>query len=264
MGRGRTEREIALAACGLVTSIAAAVALAWVEVKWHVAVYTYAVWWLVPIGAIGAGVVASIGYYWGARWIGVRPGWLSRASLLLVSVAAFFAIHYVEYLWGHFTIGFWSYLDLAVQSASYETKFGDTVVRAWSAERLGGLGYVVAALQVVGFAIGGLVVFGWLRATPYCSSCNAYLRRRNRFDRTTDRGQVFSEVSTRVEAFLERGDLRSAVREHAGFRDLRLRERLGTEYMSRMDVWSCAGCDLRWVRVTRQGSVFAKWIREAA
>jgi hypothetical protein len=262
--QGRAQREIVLAACGLATSVAAAVAMAWVEVEWHVAVYTYAVWWLVPIGAMGAGVVASTGYLWGARWLGVRPGWLSRASLLLVSVAAFFAIHYVEFLWGHPTVGFWSYLDNAVQSASYETKVGETVVRAWSAERLGALGYVVVALQVVGFAMGGLVVFGWLRATPYCSSCSAYLRRKSRFDRTTDGGRVFADVSRRVEESLERGDIRSAAREHAALRDLRLRERLGTEYTSRMEVWGCAGCDLRWVRVSRQGSVFTKWIREAA
>jgi hypothetical protein len=264
MGRGAVGRELALAACGLVASVAAAVALAWVEVEWHVAVYSYAFWWVVPIGAIGAGVVASVGYFLGARWIGVRPGWISRSSLLAVSVVAFFAIHYVEYLWGRLPIDFWSYLDLSIQSASYETKFGETVVRAWSAERLGELGYVVAVLQVVGFAIGGLVVFGWLRATPYCSSCKAYLRRRSVCVRTADRGAVFADVSKRVESSLELGDIRAAVREHAALRSLMLRERLGTAYTSRMEIWACRGCNLRWVRVATSSGVLARWIREAA
>jgi hypothetical protein len=269
--RSRGVRELALAACGLASSIATALVLAVVETRWHVAIYSYVVWWLIPLGAIGAGVVGSVGYFWGARWLGVRPSRLSRASVLFVSVATFFLIHYLEYLWGGFTVAFWSYLDLAVQSASYETKVGETVVRAWSAERLGPLGYVVAALQVVGFAVGGFVVFGWLRSTPYCDSCSMYLRRNRRCHRSTDRSQLFAEVSQRVQGYLESGDIPSAVREHARFGDLGFRDRLGNDFLSRLEVWQCPSCKLSWVRVTTQTGgkrspehVFAQWIRGAA
>ncbi len=264
-------REVVLAACGLATSVAAGVVLALVETRWHVAIYSYAIWWLIPIGAIGAGVVGSVGFYWGARWLGVRPGGLAMAMVLLVSVATFFAIHYLEFTWSDYGEGFWSYLDAAVQSASYESRVGETRVGAWSTERLGPLGYAVAALQVVGFAIGGLVVFGWLRSMPYCSGCSAYLRRRQNLNRSTDRSQLFEEVSQRVQGYLENRDTASAIREHSRLGDLSFRERLGNDFLSRLEVWKCSGCRLNWARVTTQRGgtrspkhVFAQWIRGAA
>jgi len=264
-------RQLVLAGCGLATSVTAGLLLALVETHWHVAIYSYAIWWLVPIGAIGAGVVGSVGFFWGARWLGVRPSSMAMATVLLVSVATFFVIHHLEFAWSGSSAGFWSYLDTAVQSASYESRVGETRVGAWSTDRLGPLGYAVAALQVLGFAIGGFVVFGWLRLTPYCDRCVAYLHRQDRFDRSTDRSQLFGEVSQRVQEYLERGDILSAVREHRRFGDLSFRDRLGNDFLSQLEVWKCRGCGLSWAKVATQTGgkrspkhVFAQWIREAA
>jgi hypothetical protein len=132
--------------------------------------------YVVPVGALLVGLVASSGFGAGA-WIGGRrvDGWLFLvvAGTLLFG---YFGAEYVEFrklFSGELVdeqgieIGFWSYFDLSTRAIH----FGDK-------DALGAAGYLVRAVELVGFLAGGMGAPLALRARPYCQECRRYLRRK--------------------------------------------------------------------------------------
>ena len=57
--------------------------------------------------------------------------------------------------------------------------------------RLGTWGYASAALQIIGFAIGGAAVFGYLLFLPYCEQCSRFLKKVGQRDRFTSAAEPF-------------------------------------------------------------------------
>jgi len=221
--------------------------------------YTYMVWFVLPIGALVSGAAAAAGYYWSARLINARPGRLVLLGTLVVSVATFFFLHYVEYRWTEYEgraissfVSFPAYVDAAVQSTAIETKAQDTVVRAWSTGELGPFGYLVALWQVIGFGVGGFFISQDLRAMPYCASCGRFSARTEIHRRSTHSWDLFSSTMELVHGRLTDGDIAGALREHARLGDLSFRDRLGNEFRSTVEVRSCPKCSQRWVRLTTQ------------
>lgn len=69
----RLAQDLVVTAFGVVTSIATALLLFVVEQSFSVSLYTWTVWFVIPVGAMLAGFVAASGYYAGARLFGHRP-----------------------------------------------------------------------------------------------------------------------------------------------------------------------------------------------
>jgi hypothetical protein len=172
--------DLVVVLCGLVTCTVTAIILWGVEQVTDVALYTYMLWWCIPIGAIIAGLAGGSGYYAGAWNFGYRPSKLLLVNTVLASVGTFFLIHYLSYstfvLDGHPVrdqATFVQYVDVATRSMSMQ--YSDAGKDQVTGE-LGALGYGVALLQIAGFALGGAFVYQMLATIPYCDRCARYFR----------------------------------------------------------------------------------------
>jgi hypothetical protein len=135
--------------------------------------------YVLPIGAIIVGAVASSGYGL-ASWIsGVK---ISRALLWIVlalQLGAYFAAQYIEFRNLHLVhridgspVGFFEYYDLVARSFAWKQDNGT------AGQPLGAWGYLFCGLEVVGFVAGGLIVPALLRKAPYCADCQRYMKTR--------------------------------------------------------------------------------------
>jgi hypothetical protein len=133
--------------------------------------------YVIPLGALIVGLLAAVGYG-AASWLaGVRMSkWLIWAVVLL-QVGAYFAAQYIEF----------RSLDLVYENGEPVgfLEYFDHVTRqfAWvedgkAGEPFGMWGYAMRALEIGGFAFGGLIVPLILLGRPYCEACSAYYRRK--------------------------------------------------------------------------------------
>ena len=136
---------------------------------------------ILPIGAVAVGLVASAGCGLAAWKTGIR---MTRTLVLTVCallVAVYFAAQYVEFRgidnlrnqWTGERISFFYYFDVATRSFAWKSKDGSP------SSPLGLWGYGVRALELIGFALGGLIVPASLRSTAYCDGCQLYMRNRS-------------------------------------------------------------------------------------
>src|SRR5882762_1919210 len=134
--------------------------------------------YILPVGALIVGVVASSGYGVGSWLSGIK---ITRGLLLAVlalQLAAYFAAQYIEFASHHLVhrngkaVGFFEYFDFAARSFAWKKHDGS------GGEPLGLWGYAFRGLEIVGFAAGGLLVPALLSKAPYCESCRRYMRTR--------------------------------------------------------------------------------------
>src|SRR5213079_2424753 len=77
-------KDIAVTLCGGCTSVMTALLLFMVIGFFNVQLYSFTVCFIIPVGAIGAGFIAALGYYFSARFIGHKPSGLLLLSILFV------------------------------------------------------------------------------------------------------------------------------------------------------------------------------------
>jgi hypothetical protein len=172
-------RVIHVVAAGLITTVLALVGVWSLE--------TYARWnvmglhanYVIPIGAIVVGVVASSGYGIASYVTGlkIRKGLLW--TILLLQVCAYFAAQYVTFasmgpLVSRSTgkqLTFPEYFHFNATHFAWKKEHGEGY-----GEALGNAGYFFIGLEVLGFALGSLIVPGVLMKRPYCELCQAYMK----------------------------------------------------------------------------------------
>ncbi len=132
--------------------------------------------YVIPIGAILVGIVASSGYGLASWLSGVKITRGLLWTVLVLQLAAYFAAQYIEFanlkLVHHDgrPVGFFEYFDLAARSFAWKQKDGSM------GQPLGAWGYAIRGLEILGFAAGGLIVPVLLRKAPYCQACQRYMR----------------------------------------------------------------------------------------
>lgn len=116
---------------------------------------------IVPVGAIGVGLVAGTGYLIGALWVRRRISRLLAVLVGLLQVGAYFAAEYLEYRQLHIfdlatgkPLGFWPWYDFVTVNMTF-SRPGELD------QPIGQLGYAVRFVQVAGFAGAGLLL-AWL------------------------------------------------------------------------------------------------------
>lgn len=247
----RTGEDLLVGLCGFVTSLVTAVILWWVELGFGFAFYSWMFWFIVPVGALLSGFAGASGYYAGARIFNHRPTPLLLLNVLLASVGIFFTIHYLSYITLEIEgkaisdyVPFGQYLDIAVRSTSMAFRFRATEIGATG--ELGGLGYGVAILQILGFAVGGLAVYGYLVSVPYCERCSRYFSRKGRQTRYT--GDADGLQASTVQVFSDFGDgaVASAIEKHRTFGNPKFQK--GNHLRSVIEVRHCKRCGQHWVK----------------
>lgn len=177
MARILSSGGVALA--GLVTSILTAILVALFHAWTGFNFFTFSMWILIPVGAIGCGFVAASGYYLAAKFLHQRP---TKALLVqLVAIAAFtqFLIYWLEYRTlvvegvnvSDF-VSFGRYLDISL------TKTHMKLGRAAHIDtgEVGSFGYLLAIIDFIGFIVGGVVTYFVLESHPSCQPCGKYLK----------------------------------------------------------------------------------------
>jgi hypothetical protein len=134
--------------------------------------------YVLPIGALLVGLVAASGYSI-ASWVTGQK--ITKSLLWMVlalQAAAWLAGQYIEFRSGDFhykdgtPVSFVTYFDYAARSFAWQDDNGQT------GEPLGAWGYGLRLLELAGFCGGSLLVPLALKKSPYCESCQTYMKTR--------------------------------------------------------------------------------------
>jgi hypothetical protein len=263
-------KDIYVALFGAGTSLATAWLLAFIETHFNIAVYTYCFFFIIPLGAFAAGIMAAGGYYLGAKLVGHRPGPLLLLTMLLVSGATFFAVHYLVYDqlraagcvvyyqveqngWSLQDLSFFHYLDLNLRETTLVFFNKGSSVNTGP---IGSWGYAMAALQVIGFTFGGLMVYIHLTELPYCFACSRYLRKRAKWVRYyRDPSELLNAVRLQSYHF-ERAELDEAIKTLLGSGHSRPK---GAEAEATLQLRRCRGCGYHRLDFTARRKVINDW-----
>ena len=162
----------------------------------------------------------------------------SLSAFLLINYTVFYLLEY-EGVPIRELINFWAYLDLDIRTTSLSIGIGSIEIDSTS--ELGLAGYIYAALQLVGFGLGGYFMFLFLMGNPYCNDCSRYRKRVFRQDRYTSDGDVLVGNVKAVAALFDERKYKDAGELHA--------VAMGNENPSkashlrtRIDIHSCTAC----------------------
>ena len=136
--------------------------------------------YVIPVGALLVGLAAGSGYGIASWLTGTRISRQLLWSVIALQVGVYFFAQYLEYSYLVERLGaladkidFWQYFDTTTRSFAFKKRHSSAVGSA-----LGVWGYGIRALEITGFAVGGIVASWILRAWPYCQGCNRYMKRR--------------------------------------------------------------------------------------
>lgn len=196
-------RSVGIAVCGLVTSVVIAFVTAYLSQMWGTDIFTLSVWVVFPAGAIGVGVAAASGYYFASLWLHQRPTKLLLLQMVVIAGLTQLLIYYLGYRmfdlgngrYASDVVPFGQYLDLVLTKEHLQ--FGRTLTDVGEA---GQYGYWLAAIQFIGFLLGGFILWAALRSRPFCGACRTYLRkiagRVKRFTDSERASQYYDHVFT--------------------------------------------------------------------
>jgi hypothetical protein len=139
----------------------------------HFYVMGYYVALVFPAGAFGMGLVACSGFGLGAWLFGRRFDKTLGTLVVACLVLTYFGAEYVEWRarYPHGVVdahgqllGFWGYFDALTRMASFN-----------NGNNLGAFGYGLRAVELAGFALGGLIGTDLLLGRrPFCAPCSRY------------------------------------------------------------------------------------------
>jgi hypothetical protein len=111
---------------------------------------------------------------------------------------------------------------------------------------LGSFGYVISILQILGFAVGGFAVYGYLLSQTYCEKCSRYLVSKGKQIRYTGDADKLQATTARLFEHIKNDAIGSAIEEQRGFgtphvqKDYYLRSVCVVRY--------CKKCSKHWVK----------------
>jgi len=247
----KSGEDLLVGLCGFVTSLLTALILWWVEAHFEFAFYTWTFWFVIPVGALLSGFGGASGYFAGSWFFGHRPTRLLLLNIIIASVATFFLIHYLSYITLQVQgkqvsdyISFSQYLDITIRSTSMG--FYLRTAKVGSTGELGALGYGVALLQIIGFAVGGFAVYGHLLSKPYCERCSRYLSGKGKQIRYTGDAEGLQATTALVLGDIASDAIASAIEHHKAFGNPSHKKK--DHLRSVFEVRHCKECRQHWVK----------------
>ena len=152
-------------------------------------------------------------------------------------------------------VSFGQYLDIAIRSTSMEFSFRATEIGATG--ELGGLGYGVAILQILGFAAGGLAVYVYLVSIPYCERCSRYFAAKGKQTRYTADPEGLQAATVQVFSDFGEGAVTAAIEKHRMFGNPKFQK--GNHLRSVIEVRHCKKCGQHWVKYVVERQSGNEW-----
>jgi hypothetical protein len=169
-----------LVASGLATSVLTAYFESRISTMTGISIFTFAVWFIVPIGALGCGFVAASVYYFASRNVQFAPSKFLLLQMIVVAAIAQILIYWFDYQRAFLPDGslqevmsFGQYIDLVLTRSHYSMGPRAPTI---DAGEIRDFGYVLAAIQFAGFLAGGFATYFHLDSQPKCNNCDAYLQ----------------------------------------------------------------------------------------
>ena len=247
----KSGEDLLVGLCGFITSLLTAVMLWWIEVQLGFAFYTWMFWFVIPGGALLSGFAGASGYYAGSWFFGHRPTRLLLLNIVIASVMTFFLIHYLSYnslqVEGKYVsdyIPFTQYLDIVTKSTSMDLRL--RAAKVGSTGELGGFGYLIALLQIGGFAAGGFAVYSYLVSKPYCETCSRYLSTKGKQTRYTGDADGLQTVTEQIFDDLRNTAIASALARQKAFGDPAYQK--SHHLRSVFEIRHCKGCRNHWIK----------------
>lgn len=234
-------QDVIVAAFGMATSILTALLLVYVQSTLNFGFYTLTYFFVLPVGAGISGFAAASGYFFGARLFNHKPSGLILLNMVFVSLATYLVVKYFGYISTtvdgrsiNAYIPFTKYLDITIRSTSLRLLRSTSVTG-----ELGGWGYLVALIQVGGFAFGGVVVFFFLDSIPYCETCSRYFLSKGKRIQYLSSQDSLINLYQRITARFNVGKLQEAITIHSEAGDAKQKKH---EFRSQMHLKYCKGC----------------------
>jgi len=254
---GALEKDLGVTALGAITSFATGLVLWLLDVFAGFSFYSISACFVIPAGAIISGGLGATGYYFGAKLFGRRPSPWLLLNMLVISVLTFFLIHGLSYTTLRFLgddrpelANFGTFLATSYTEADYQLK-GRTV------GKMGSWGYVEIVLEILGFALGGFIVYGWLLTQPYCQACQRYLSAKGKQTRHSADEAGFFQLAQEVAARVQGQRVQEAIDLHAAFGEAQASK--GAVVQSTLEVKQCGGCGLHWIGGTAKKLEGSDW-----
>lgn len=258
----RIVQDLIVSAFGFVASMATGVALYLVEEHLGFALYSFTLWFVIPGGAMGSGFVAAGGWYLGSLLFNHRPTPLLLLNMVLASVTTFFTIYWLGYasmdIDGKLVsdiMPFSEYMDFVLQHQSMEILVHGA--SKGTTGELGRWGYLTAALQIIGFALGGAVVYGHLITKPYCEQCHKFLKAKAKQVRYSADSKSFSAMVENLASLFTDNRLQEALDAHGKFGEAKTPK--DGFLMSRLERKQCPACNINWLKFSSQKLVGNEW-----
>lgn len=199
-------KHIILLIAMAITCILVAVANVLVTRMVGINIFTFKLWFVIPAGAIGVGMLGASGAILAARYFNIQPTIIDAILMVLVAAATMGFIYYLDYATfvlddgrkASDLVDFASYLDLILTKAHMRVGRGGI-----DTGEVGQMGYYLAGIEFVGFLIGGAATFFFIKGLPRCADCGSYLRK---LKTKKTKELTFDEASKIIELF-KTGDL---------------------------------------------------------
>lgn len=254
-------RVLLLGVFSLATGLLVAFGISLVELTTEVALYGFSAALVIPIGAIGCGLLAAVGFYAASRVLHVRSTGPALVIPLMTAITTFFASH-----WFTFTrfelptgvtladamasdgLGFIDYLRMVATESGITMDSGST---STTVERLGSWGYAVVAIEIAGFALGGWFVSSFLRQKPWCAASHRFLREEGSYVDYFEDPLRFEASANRLVDVLERGGALAAF-EHAAVAKPTMKSKRRARFRVNTRHFECPGCGARHTVIATQ------------
>jgi hypothetical protein len=171
-------------------------------------IFTFKVWFVIPVGAIGVGMLGASGAILAARYFQIQPTIIDAMLMVVVAAATMIFVYYLDYATfvlddgrkASDLVDFASYVDLVMTKAHMRVGRGGV-----DTGEVGQMGYALAGIEFIGFLVGGAATFIFIKGLPLCADCGSYLRK---LKTKKTKELTFDEASKIIELF-KTGDLQT-------------------------------------------------------
>jgi hypothetical protein len=234
-------KHIILLIAMAITCVLAAVANVIVTRMIGLNIFTFKLWFIVPAGAIGVGMLGASGAILAARYFNIQPTIIDAMLMVVVAAATMVLIYYLDYATFVLDDGrsatdlvdFATYLDLILTKTHMRVGRGGI-----DTGEVGQMGYYLAGVEFFGFLIGGAATFFFIKGLWRCADCGSYLRK---LKTKKTKELTFEEASKVIELF-NTGDLETVQKLMAWVPPERALDRKEQKAVISFNLFGCPKC----------------------